>query len=192
MSALRLAEPALAARDVDASREPPDVSLKWLGKRLVEVVDVEHEPRSGAAHTPKLERCASPPRCAQSPEPGVIARSDATIAAAPLKNESGDASIRPHRIGTNSGTCEASCCSRIRRGETRSWVEPQWRWLERLAFCRAAFPRAARSLAVNASSDFRLVSSSDAVTTTSGMPLGAPAASAKNERRFREIPIRWV
>jgi hypothetical protein len=51
--------------------------------------------RSGAAKTPKFDRCASPHAWTRSPDWGVVARSMAMIAAAPRKKAKGEASIRP-------------------------------------------------------------------------------------------------
>ena len=56
----RLAEAVLACGDHDARRETLEVPFPWPAGRLVEVVDVEHEPPLGLAKTPKLARCASP------------------------------------------------------------------------------------------------------------------------------------
>ena len=81
LSALR--EPVVAGGDGEARRQPLDVVLERAGQRLVEVVEVEHQARSGDANTPKFDRCASPQSCTLSPAVGVLARSAAMIFAAP-------------------------------------------------------------------------------------------------------------
>ena len=75
--------------------------------------------RSGASKTPKLERWASPQSCTFNPEFGLAARSAAMIAAPPRKNGNAEATIRPWRIGTSSGTRVASWRSSVFTGSGR-------------------------------------------------------------------------
>ena len=87
----------LAARRLTShSHGPGDVSSKSLRSNT--------SCRSGEANTPKLLTCASPLSWQARPENGVFARSPAITDAAPRKNANGEASIRPYRIGTSSGT----------------------------------------------------------------------------------------
>src|SRR4051794_4431782 len=82
--------------------------------------------RSGVANLPKFVTCASPHAWTVRPVVGVSARSAAMIAAPPRKNANGDSGMRARRIGTSSGTREASCSlssatgSRWRSGHTAS------------------------------------------------------------------------
>jgi hypothetical protein len=75
----------------------------------------------------------------------VVARSAAITAAAPRKNANGEASIRPLRIGTSSGTRVAACASRMATGSGRSAAGCQPACPERGHASRAARPAAARS-----------------------------------------------
>jgi hypothetical protein len=50
--------------------------------------------RSGVAKMPKFSRWASPHACTRSPLTGVEARASAITAAAPRKNENGEAIMR--------------------------------------------------------------------------------------------------
>ena len=55
-----LGEAVVAGRDREARRHPLDVVLERPGQRLIEVVHVEQQPRSGEANSPKFDRWASP------------------------------------------------------------------------------------------------------------------------------------
>ncbi len=70
------------------------------------------------------------------------------IAAAPRKNANGEASIRPWRIGTSSGTRVASWASRMATGSERLAVGCHSAWREREMTARAARPAATRSAGV--------------------------------------------
>ena len=89
-------KPDPAPGDREARHQALDVPLPRPGQRLVEVVDVEHQPpiRGGEAAEVRQVGIAAEldvqARVAASP-----ARSAAISAAAPRKNVNGDASIRP-------------------------------------------------------------------------------------------------
>jgi hypothetical protein len=76
-----------ASRFTSHSNGPGNVSSKSLRSK--------RRSRSGDAKPPKLSRCASPDSCTVNPAVGVVARSCAITAAAPRKNASGEASMRP-------------------------------------------------------------------------------------------------
>ncbi len=76
-----------AKRLTSHSHGPGRVSSKSLTSNMSE--------RSGEANRPKLDRWASPQICAESPERGVVARSEAMTRAAPRKKVKGDTSMRP-------------------------------------------------------------------------------------------------
>jgi hypothetical protein len=67
-------------------------------------------------------------------------------AAAPRKKEKGEASMRPYRIGTSSGTRDSSCAASTSRAGRRSSGGVHSRWLERATCFRASFPRATESV----------------------------------------------
>jgi hypothetical protein len=104
--------------------------------------------RSGAAKTPKFDRCASPQSWTRKPAEAVPARSAAMMAAPPRKNANSDATMRPCRIGINSGMRVLAWSFSTVTGSGRSFGGSQVAWLERGTSARAAFPLAARSSGV--------------------------------------------
>ena len=75
------------------------------------------------------------------------------IRAPPRKNENGEASIRPYRIGTSSGSRDTACSSSRPIGSRRSGNSIA-AWLERGTSALAAFPRADRSASVKCDTAF--------------------------------------
>ena len=137
----RAAISTLAAKRLTShSQGPGSVSSKSLTSNTRE--------RSGDANTPKFDRCASPHACTVKPDRGVVARSEAIINAAPRKNANGEVSIRPYRIGTNSGTRDRACDSRSSTGSGRAELSGNTASSAHGTLVRAAFPRAARSTGV--------------------------------------------
>ena len=126
-----------ASRFTSHSHGPGMVSSKSLMSKIIW--------RSGVAKSPKLERCASPQSWTVTPDRGVVSRSVAMSSAAPRKKVNGEASMRPYRIGTSSGSRVAPCCSSRPTGSGRSAAGSNTRWLVRGAVTRAALPRARRS-----------------------------------------------
>jgi hypothetical protein len=101
-----MTETVLRCDDRNAYYQSFDIPLPWAGERFIDVVDVEDQALSGDAYKPKFDACASPHNCAVIPVCAVAAGADAMISAEPRKNANGEASIRPYRTGSRSGTRE--------------------------------------------------------------------------------------
>ena len=76
---------AVTPHDLHTGGQALHIPLPWPWQRLVEVVHIEQEsPFRPDANPPKFSRWASPQHWTRSPDTGVVARSAAIIAAAPL------------------------------------------------------------------------------------------------------------
>ena len=143
-------EPVRAARHDDARGQPLDVPLERRRQRLIEIVDIEHDPALRRGVDPEVQRGGRPRTPGLAGRWWACPRGPPSInAAAPRKKVNGDSRhpLVPDR--ERSGIREVSCCSTILTGSRRSEPASQTAWLA-LGTCarnaRAACRRSSRSL----------------------------------------------